>query len=801
MGQFRGGSTVSGYPVLHSGLKNAYLDGNLNLSNGSTFKTTYISLQNLDLNVGYAGSEFYITKNGKKVWDEESFNPSTKLNSSGDKINGTLTIGSGVLNNNSTRSYDKVRVWNNSFYTIGMRSGLSYGYLGGDHAMTFTMDGAMDRGFLWRDNGHSTSDGAMSLTLDGRLYLKDKADVGSLNSRGSISESGSALSSRYLGKTAKAVDSDKLDGYHGSQFVRSDTSDTMDGSLTLSNGGGGTAQIVLDISNSGSPQISISDTDNDNFWAIGADDSDNNFSVHGSTSSMPTISSISNPHFEITTGGVLKASGSTIWHAGNFNPSDKISADGGNITGVINLRPSAGGGTSYGFISANGDIYVVGDGSFDRGLSTLGNLDMTNGSKITVGSNEVVHFYSENNGQSMMIGGGAATILAAGESGEIAKSNVGDSEHLYLVSDNDIILRSNLNSGNWSDGNQMTYTAGGDLIIPGNLRTGGWDLRLGEQETSRGDTGSSRALVKDSNGTLVINYVTDFYGGTRVDGGLHVNTNWDTSATDMDGLVVGTAGGNRVSIDDNEVSSFNGTSVGQLNLNNDGGDVRINGSGGPGSGGLAIGTTVSNSSVALQMLAQDSNGQNTNTLRIEKKSTANDYEWRMAFETGATRWFNFDAVSGGTMRLRVNGSHVYDDRYGADKVSSEGYSRSATGSSWYAVWMNSARQFMRNTSSIRYKENVRSWDCGDAVLNLRPVIFDRKGEETPNGEVGFIAEEVFEHIPESIQYFEGEIDGIYERPLITGIVVLCQKQQKEIDSQKENMESLLKRIEYLEKQT
>ena len=71
-------------------------------------------------------------------------------------------------------SYDKLRVWNSSNYTIGMVSGQSLGYLN-DYAMTFTMNENANRGFLWRDVNDAASDGAMSLTTDGRLYLKGAA--------------------------------------------------------------------------------------------------------------------------------------------------------------------------------------------------------------------------------------------------------------------------------------------------------------------------------------------------------------------------------------------------------------------------------------------------------------------------------------------------------------------------------------------------------------------------------------------------------------------------------------------------
>ena len=108
----------------------------------------------------------------------------------------------------------------------------------------------------------------------------------------------------------------------------------------------------------------------------------------------------------------------------------------------------------------------------------------------------------------------------------------------------------------------------------------------------------------------------------------------------------------------------------------------------------------------------------------------------------------------------------------ADTVTSAALARNGSGPSpWYSVWMNSDRQIMRNTSSERYKENIRDFPRGlDAILGLRPVIFDRIGDETPNDEAGFIAEEVHDYIPEAVTYYDDKIDGLYELPLIAALV-------------------------------
>lgn len=113
----------------------------------------------------------------------------------------------------------------------------------------------------------------------------------------------------------------------------------------------------------------------------------------------------------------------------------------------------------------------------------------------------------------------------------------------------------------------------------------------------------------------------------------------------------------------------------------------------------------------------------------------------------------------------------------SDGPTSAAYSRGATGGGFFAVWMNSSLQWMRNTSSRRYKENIRDWS--GSVIGLRTVVFDRI-EGDPD-EVGFIAEEVLETLPEAVVYWEDEVDGISDRVLLTAAIATIQQQHTEID--------------------
>ena len=67
---------------------------------------------------------------------------------------------------------------NDTNYGMGMQSGVSYGGLNNDWAVTFQMNADNDRGFWWGDTGHSTAQGAMALTTQGKLTVAHSARIG-----------------------------------------------------------------------------------------------------------------------------------------------------------------------------------------------------------------------------------------------------------------------------------------------------------------------------------------------------------------------------------------------------------------------------------------------------------------------------------------------------------------------------------------------------------------------------------------------------------------------------------------------
>jgi plastocyanin len=125
------------------------------------------------------------------------------------------------------------------------------------------------------------------------------------------------------------------------------------------------------------------------------------------------------------------------------------------------------------------------------------------------------------------------------------------------------------------------------------------------------------------------------------------------------------------------------------------------------------------------------------------------------------------------------------------------HANSVSGSgTYYAVWVEGDGTFARNTSSIKFKENVRDFEIDpEAFAKLRPVIYDRKpveGKGEPRkDEVGLIAEEVEEQFPWLINYLDGKVDGLRYDLLGIALVPVVQRQAKQI----EDLEARLARLE------
>lgn len=126
----------------------------------------------------------------------------------------------------------------------------------------------------------------------------------------------------------------------------------------------------------------------------------------------------------------------------------------------------------------------------------------------------------------------------------------------------------------------------------------------------------------------------------------------------------------------------------------------------------------------------------------------------------------------------------------ADGNTTGAFNRDITGlvGSYKAVYMHSTNVFGYNTSDERYKKNIRDLDITPAqLLALRAVLYDRKAtgadDYTPAvhvDELGLIAGEVADVIPELALKFDGEIDSVFYERLPVVLLPFIQAHERAI---------------------
>ena len=109
---------------------------------------------------------------------------------------------SGGLDTNTSQSRVKISPGTGTTYGYGMKSGMTFGGLANNYALTFQMNSTAGRGFWWGTHSHTDAQGAMALTNDGKLTVNHSLRLGygvndtttpgahALDVSGSISASG-----------------------------------------------------------------------------------------------------------------------------------------------------------------------------------------------------------------------------------------------------------------------------------------------------------------------------------------------------------------------------------------------------------------------------------------------------------------------------------------------------------------------------------------------------------------------------------------------------------------------------------
>jgi hypothetical protein len=153
------------------------------------------------------------------------------------------------------------------------------------------------------------------------------------------------------------------------------------------------------------------------------------------------------------------------------------------------------------------------------------------------------------------------------------------------------------------------------------------------------------------------------------------------------------------------------------------------------------------------------------------------------------------AVGAGSNSMTLGGVFI-------NKTIIRGIANSSTGSA-ANVYIDTQGRLFKSTSSLKYKQNIREYNRSiSELMQMRPVLFQSKGDDSGRDFAGFIAEEIDElGMTEFVDYDEeGKPDALNYANMTALLVKTIQEQQKQIQDQQKQIESLIKRIEQLENQ-
>lgn len=119
-------------------------------------------------------------------------------------------------------------------------------------------------------------------------------------------------------------------------------------------------------------------------------------------------------------------------------------------------------------------------------------------------------------------------------------------------------------------------------------------------------------------------------------------------------------------------------------------------------------------------------------------------------------------------------------------------------------WGSSTRRFVYHSSSRKYKKNIKGITTNEAqkLLELNPVTFVYKNDETEALQYGLIAEETHELYPAMIGMRKGEIESVHYEQLWAPVIKMIQIQENriaaledEISELKQSLNSLAARFD------
>jgi len=407
-------------------------------------------------------------------------------------------------------------------------------------------------------------------------------------------------------------------------------------------------------------------------------------------------------------------------------------ADGGNV--------GIGTGTPLAKLDINGTLRLT---------SIVGNQETTN---------SVVRISNDTNANSVLNFGtgiagtnGLQIVSPVGFTGNwSAGTSVGDSVirassgSLHINTGSGSTIGMVINNGNVGIGTtnpQDKLHVQGNVITSGNITNGGFEFILGNADQStRGNSGGSRALVKLPSNVLAINYVGDFTGGTHVYGNMLLPSGCinlgDTSTAD----------------------AYLQQQIGQITL-------------------IKSASTYS---------SPVSSGMNLPMIYIYNKdntsSSANAFlSIRTGGASGGSPFISFDiaGVAGWTIGQEV-GTNNMSIRYGwNDPKSGTGAYLAPNSQSWVGV------------SDERVKDIIETIDNGlDKVCTLRAVIGKFKTDDASKRKAFLIAQDVDAVLPEAVDKGDATKWGLAYTDVIPLLVSAIQDINKKLIELKDDVNSL-----------
>jgi hypothetical protein len=125
----------------------------------------------------------------------------------------------------------------------------------------------------------------------------------------------------------------------------------------------------------------------------------------------------------------------------------------------------------------------------------------------------------------------------------------------------------------------------------------------------------------------------------------------------------------------------------------------------------------------------------------------------------------------------------------------------AAGTTYPVLWDSSARQFIRSTSSRRYKENIQPLgDDAYRILKLEPKRYTRR-DGSQKWEVGYLAEDLDRVGLKEVTMYdeEGRPDAIDYAKIVLYSNEIIKNQQARLQTQQRQLDALQREVEELKR--